>query len=179
MTILKKIYIIISKTTTVLARVIRFILKTEYSHVSISLDDSCDNMISFGRKVPWNPFNGGLVDEGKNIGFFKHFKKTNVVIFEIDISDKQYIKLSNLIESFKQKRSSYSFNIMGMSLASMSIPYGKENKYFCSQFVAHLLKEAEIHDFNKDNRLVRPHDFASIKNAKEIYKGIISEYVKK
>lgn len=53
---MKKIYIIISKTPTVLARTIRLFMKTEYSHASISLDDTCDNMISFGRRAYWNPF---------------------------------------------------------------------------------------------------------------------------
>lgn len=124
-------------------------------------------------------FTGGLVDEGKSVNFFKHFKKSEITMLEMAVSDEQYIKLSNLIDDFKQNRDTYSFNILGMFLSSINISYGKKNKYYCSQFVAHLLKEAGIYDFNKDIRIVRPHDFSKIPNTKIVYKGIISEYVKK
>lgn len=176
---MKKIYIIISKTPTVLAKIIRFYTKTNYSHSSISLDNTCRNMISFGRKFYWNPFLGGLVDEGSDIGFFKHFKKSIITIIEMKVTDEQYLKISNLMDSFKQNRKAYSFNIAGMFLSSLDILYGKKNEYFCSQFVAHLLEESGIHNFNKDSRLVRPHDFANLPNTKVIYKGMISDYIKK
>lgn len=176
---MQKIYIIVSKTTTLLARTIRRIIKSEFSHVSLSLDDSCENMISFGRKVYWNPFFGGLVDEGKNINFFKHFNKTEIEILELEISDEQHSKLVNLIDEFKQNRKIYSFNIFGMATSSINIPFGRKNRYFCSQFVAHLLKESEIYDFKKNLKLLRPHEFLNIPHTKSIHKGIIGEYVKK
>ncbi len=175
---MKKIYIIISKTPTILARIIRLYMRTEYSHVSLSLDDTCHNMLSFGRKLYWHPFIGGLVDEGKHIGFFKYFRNSEITILEVTISDEKYIELTNLLDIFKQNRDYYSFNILGMFLSGVNISYSRKNKYFCSQFVAHILKEAGIHDFNKDIRLVRPHDFLKIPDSVTIYKGRIDKYEK-
>lgn len=175
---MQKIYIIVSKTPTILAKAIRFLFKTEYSHVSISLDDSCENMLSFGRKYHWFPFYGELAFEGKNVGFFKHFKNSEITLFEMDVSDINYNSLVTIINNFKKSKEDYSFNVFGMLLSGLGISYGKKNSYFCSEFVSHLLKESNIYDFNKDNRLVKPHEFANLPKAKKIYKGKISKYIK-
>lgn len=54
----KKIYIIFSQNNTVLARIIKLITRNEYSHVSLSFDEKCRTMYSFGRKYDSNPFYG-------------------------------------------------------------------------------------------------------------------------
>lgn len=175
---MKKIYIIISKVTTVVGKSIRHFVKSDYSHVSIALDDTCENMISFGRKKYSIPIIGGLVDEGKNINFFKHFNQTPIKMLELEVQDDQYVKLVNLIDDFKKNRKYYSFNILGVALTGLNIPFGRKNTYFCSEFVAHLLKESGIYDFNKNIKLVRPHEFLNIPNTKVVYEGIISEHKK-
>lgn len=174
---MQQIYIIVSKTPTVLAKCIRLLTRTEYSHASISLDDSANNMLSFGRKFHWYPFLGGLVDEGKSIGFFKHFKNSKITIFEMKIENDKYDKLVSLINEFKSTREKYKFNILGMFFSGMKIPYGKSNKYFCSQFVAHLLQQSNIYDFKKDVRLVRPYELAKLPNTKIIYNDKISKHI--
>ncbi len=59
----KKIYIVLTRTNTILSRMIGFIKDDEYTHASISLDRHLSKMYSFGRKYTYNPFVGFLCSE--------------------------------------------------------------------------------------------------------------------
>ena len=52
----------------------------------------------------------------------------------------------------------------------------RENRLFCSQFVAQVLQQADICLFDKPASLVRPHDFLDIDAAEFIYTGQIGRY---
>ena len=49
----KKIYIVLTRTNTILSRLIGFIEDDEYTHASISLDRGLSQMYSFGRKYSY------------------------------------------------------------------------------------------------------------------------------
>ena len=76
-----------------LSNIIRYWTKDEFSHVSIALDADLEEMYSFGRLNPYNPFYGGFVHEGINIGTFKRFKNTKTAIYSFELTDKQYNRL--------------------------------------------------------------------------------------
>ena len=75
---MKKIYIVLTYTGTWLSKVVRFYTRKDYSHVSISLDENLNNMYSFGRINPYNPFSCGFVKESPRHGTFKRFNKVNL-----------------------------------------------------------------------------------------------------
>ena len=60
---MKKIYIVLTHSGTALSKIIKGFTKDEFSHVSISLDKELNEMYSFGRLNPYNPFWGGFVHE--------------------------------------------------------------------------------------------------------------------
>lgn len=64
-----KIYIVLTYTGTLLARIVRFYTRKEYSHVSIALDENLNMMYSFGRLNPYNAFVGGFVHERINFRY--------------------------------------------------------------------------------------------------------------
>lgn len=68
---MKKIYIILTHTGTMLSNIIKKYTKDEFSHVSIALDKELNRMYSFGRLNPYNAFYGGFVHEYINEGTFK------------------------------------------------------------------------------------------------------------
>ena len=53
---MKQIYIVLTHTGTALSTIIKYYTKDEFSHVSISLDEELEEMYSFGRLNPYNPF---------------------------------------------------------------------------------------------------------------------------
>lgn len=77
---MKKIFIVLTYTGTLPAKVVKFWTRKPYSHVSISLDESLTRMYSFARLGQYNIFNAGFLHEYINKGIFKKFKNTDALI---------------------------------------------------------------------------------------------------
>lgn len=172
---MKKIYIVLSYTGTILSHIINLKTKTEYAHVSISLDKHLEEMYSFGRINPYIAFLGGFVKEGKEIGTFKRFKNTTVKVLELEITNNQYHRIKKQIKYMEENKKLYKFNIKGLLLAGLHIEYSKKNSLYCAQFVKYILKKGNIDIENLDN-VITPEEFKKLNNAKKIYKGYLKNY---
>lgn len=170
----KKIYIVLTYTGTILSKIVKIYTREEYSHVSISLDKKLNKMYSFGRLNPYNPFIGGFVHEGINIGTFKRFKNTKTEIYEIEVTSKQYNKIRREIKRIKNNRKNYKFNIVGLFLSALNYKYTKINSYYCAEFVKYLVDEANL-ELELPNA-VKPVDFKKYNNLDLLYKGILRNY---
>ena len=126
---MKKIYIVLTYTGTVLAKVVKLYTKKEYSHVSISLDKELNNMYSFGRLNPYNPFWGGFVQESPKYGTFKRFKNTKSKIYSLDIDEEQYEVIKDLINKINTDKKNYKFNVMGLVAVMLNI-HLKRDKFW-------------------------------------------------
>ncbi|MEA5137210.1 MAG: hypothetical protein VB035_13835 [Candidatus Fimivivens sp.] len=170
----KHIYIIISKTNTVLGRLIRHCLGVKYNHCSIALDDSLEQFYSFGRKELYNMFRAGFVTESKNSGFFKEHNNADISVLKVPVTEVQWQRISEEIAIFKSSKCKYS--VLGLLLCYLGIPKKRKHKYFCSQFVAEVLEKANTKLVDKPSPLVKPHDFLGIVHGQLIYKGAIGRY---
>ena len=77
---MKKIYIALMHTGTLLSNIIKCYTKDEFSHISIALDSELKEMYSFGRLHAYNPFWGSFVHEELNKGTYKRFKNTKTIM---------------------------------------------------------------------------------------------------
>ena len=125
---MKKIYLVLSYTGTILSRVIKMYTRKEYSHVSISLDKKMEHMYSFGRLNPYNPFIGGFVQESPHYGTFKRFKHSKIKILSMDVSDEDYERIKKTIQKFEKNHEKYGFNLMGVVSAAGNY-HMKRKKY--------------------------------------------------
>lgn len=171
---MKKIYIILTYTGTFLSRIIKYYTGDEFSHVSIAIDRELKQMYSFGRLNPYNPFCGGFVHEGINVGTFKRFRKTRAKVYSLEISDEQYEKLRYAILYIKKLRNYYKFNILGLFAVGFKIKIKSNKSFYCAEFVKYVLDEAKIQTNLPD--LVKPEDFKLIKNLKIEYDGYLKMY---
>ena len=89
---MRKIYIVLTYTGTLLAKVVRLYTRNEFAHVSISLDENLDEMYSFGRLNPYIPFIGGFVQESPNYVTFKRFHKTKTKIYSLEVPSFNFTK---------------------------------------------------------------------------------------
>src|SRR5574344_1383989 len=111
---MKKIYIVLTYTGTILSRIIKRCTKEKYAHISIGLDEELSKLYSFGRLNPYNAFIGGFVKEGINIGTFKRFKNTETVIYSLEVNDEQLKKAKEIINKIEQQKGEYKYNTIGM-----------------------------------------------------------------
>ncbi|MBE6148821.1 MAG: hypothetical protein E7167_04990 [Firmicutes bacterium] len=168
----KSVYVILMNTGTLLSRTIKLITRYEYSHVVLSLDNTYTKLYSFGRKRVHNFLNAGLVTYGIESDFFKKFKNTNCLIYELKVTQKQYSKLSKVLKNFEKNLNLYHYDIKGLLIRYFyTNAKSRENYYVCSQFVATVLQTAEICHFDKPLKLVKPHDFNDLPDIQKIYEG--------
>lgn len=174
--VMKKIYIILTHTGTILSNIIKTYTKDEYSHVSISLDEELKEMYSFGRLNPYNAFIGGFIHEKIDEGTFKRFKKTQAKMYSLMIEDNQYEKIENKIKEMEQEKETYKFNIYGLFAVSIHKKIKAPRTFYCAEFVKYILDEAGIKVELPE--IIRPENFKSIPNMKLEYVGLLKNYKK-
>ena len=172
---MKKIYIVLTCTGTILSNIVKVYTKDEFTHSSIALDKELVQLYSFGRKNPYNPYIGCFVQEGIHIGTFKRFKNTLAGVYELEVTDEQYDKCARIIEDFKKNKNIYKFNILGLFLISLKYKRKKEKYFYCSEFVKYVLEEV-LGEIKELPDLIRPENFKDIPNIKKIYSGLLRNY---
>lgn len=171
---MKKVYIVLTYTGTLLSKLVKLYTHKEFSHVSISLDENLDKMYSFGRENPYLILPAGFVHEGIHIGTFKRFKKTKTAIYSLRVSDEQYENLKKTIAKFNRNKDNFDFNIMGLFTAMFRVKLKRERKLYCAEFVKVVLDDAGV-ETNLPN-CVRPDDFKYIDGLKLVYTGQLQDY---
>ena len=169
-----KIYIVVTHSRTNLSKIIKHYLRSEFSHVSISLDIELERMYSFGRLHPYNPFRGGFVHEQINTGTFKRFSKTTSKVYSIDITEQQYEKVESIIASFIEHKYDYRFNVPGLLGVVINKKIHPKKAFFCAEFVKYVLETAGIE--NNLPSIPKPDDFKFLEGNVLIYKGILRKY---
>lgn len=170
------VYIILTSTGTALSQMIKSYTKEKYNHVSISLDEELTEMYSFGRKNPINPLDGGFVKEDVEIGTYSWFPQTECKILQLHISDQEYEKIIRFIDTFKKKQNKYVYNFVGLFGVVLNTPLEIEGAYFCSQFVAEILRRSGIELFEKPSSLVQPGEFLELDIFDTLYEGKLYNY---
>ena len=175
------VYIVLSYTGTKVSKLIRRIASMKYAHVSISLNDNLDEMYSFARKGVYNLFNAGFIKENIRTGMFKRMCETELAVFELPVSAEQYHEIVMLLEEFWQKRDTLSYNFVGLPLMAFGgIKTKLSKRFFCSQFIAHILERCGVRLFEKDSSIVSPQDFyeALAVKGELLYEGRMLYYPK-
>ncbi len=170
------IYVLLSRTHTVPARLIRLFTREPYSHVSIALDAELHNMYSFARKHIYNPFDSGFIDENIETGIFGKDKNTYCSVYEVPVTEEQYQKLKCEINIFIRNRDVYKYNYTGLVGAMFGKNIEDGTHFFCSQFVSYVFCKSGVMLHSKKNGLLRPYDFHIQLKDQQIYTGKLSEY---
>lgn len=171
---MKKIYIVLTYTGTILSKLVKMYTRREFSHVSIALDEDLEQMYSFGRLNPYNPFIGGFVQEGIDRGTFKRFKKTKTRIYSLQVQDEQYEKIVEVINDIKNNKFDYKFNVLGLIGVVIHFKVKKEKCFYCAEFVKYVLEKSHIEENLPE--LIKPEDFKEISDLDIVYTGALREY---
>ncbi|MBR5123509.1 MAG: hypothetical protein IKU90_00130 [Clostridia bacterium] len=171
----RTIYIILSQTGTILSRILKYYTRAPYNHASIALTKELDEMYSFGRLDPYNPFVGGFVQESPFFGTFKRFKNTRAKIIEATVTAEAYHELRAHIRGMAKQRKEYSYNYGGLFLASVRIHRAKRNAYYCSEFVKAMAVQAGVEGADAIPAIVKPMHLLSVPH-KVVYEGFLRDY---
>jgi hypothetical protein len=152
----KHVYVVLMRSGTALSRLIHKLTGDTYTHAALALDRNLEYMFSFGRRRAENPFCGCFKRERLNDGIYKNHTKLPGVILELPVTAGQYERVRGIIESFLLDSHMYDYNVLGLVKSLLQLPGANDTRFFCSEFVYHVLYESGVCDFGMDREHVRP-----------------------
>ncbi|MBQ3065318.1 MAG: hypothetical protein IJC98_03680 [Clostridia bacterium] len=140
-----------------------------YTHVSIGLEEDLNTFYSFVFK--------GFIIEKINRYIKPGRKPFPCRLYELEIPEKTYRSIKKKIEFFVAYRNRMRYTFLGVIFSFLHIPYHRKFTYFCSHFVAELLKHAEILPSHKSSSLYLPNDFDRLPGAVLNYQGDLKDMI--
>lgn len=132
---MQKIYITLTHTGTLLSNAIKLYTKKDYSHVSLAFDEELEDMYSFGRLYTYNAFIGGFIKESLTTGTYKRFKNTEASVYELEVTDRQYVEIKKFAHELYKRRKEYKFNFIGVFCVMFNKRIQREHAMYCAEFV--------------------------------------------
>lgn len=169
----KTIYFLFTDTGTQLSRLINLVTGETLNHVSISFDRELKEVYSFGRKRPKNPFIGGFVREDIRSEFLRH---SDCAIYSFRLSEAECDQVLKNIKEIEAKKSYYRYNFLGLFGVILQIEVQRKYAFFCSQFVATVMKDAGSFKILKPACFVTPGDIRNLEGMSLIYEGKLGNY---
>ena len=169
------IYIVLTRSKSIAAKAVEIYKHDEFTHAAISLDSGLKTLYSFGRKWVRFPFIGCFCNEVLDKGFYATHETLPGVIIRLDITKAQYRRALKIISQFIKNKDAYKYNFLGFFGNVLGLEFKSEYRYTCSEFVAFVLQQSGIVEFDTPLNLIRPQQLANIKGH-VIYKGDLKQY---
>ena len=173
---MKKIYVVVSQTGSIVSRIIRRVTGDKYTHASIAFEEDPTSMYSFGRIYKNFPIWGGFVKESPSHGAMKKFRTADIVVVQLSVPEEKYREVNEYILEMYAQRKKYHYNYLGLFLARHGIHFRRKMHFYCSEFVKDILERFDIVDKGDFAKVVRPIELLNIRGGKIVYQGKLCEY---
>ena len=161
----RKIFILLLHFSDIGSLAMQYCTDFYYTHASIGLEEDMNTFYSFVYK-------GFLVE--KLTYYAMKEAKTACLLYEIEVKPDVYQQVREQLLAFKKQASVFSYTRIGLLLALLHLPFKWPGHYFCSQFVAEILKKSGAVRLNKRCCLCLPYDFTLLAEAKCCFEGSIT-----
>ena len=138
------IYLLFTRSDTLMSRAVYWFTRDKYTHVSISTDESLSDFYSFGRRVPCRMLPAGFTKESLNAGLYRMNGAMPCRLVRIETKQSEVERIRTILDFFYRYRFQYKYSILGTIFCRLGIRYQRIQHRFCSQFVSELLQECSI-----------------------------------
>jgi hypothetical protein len=171
----KNVYVVLSRSQTLLSRIIHIMKGDRYTHAALSLDKNLEYMFSFGRRRASNPFIGCFRRERLDDGIYKFCSYLPGAVIKIPVSPVQYQNIVEQIEMFLLNSDVYGYNYFGLASNLVGKTHQVSTRFFCSEFVYHVLHQSGICDLKMPRGMVCPQDLMNL-DGMIIFEGNLKKY---
>lgn len=168
---MKTIYILLTRSGTLLSDLVYCLTGAPYTHVSLAFEESLATLYSSTRKNGYTMFPAGPSREYLNRGVFAMHANIPCALYALEATDEAYGRAYRRASRMINHGELYRFNSLGLLLCWLHIRWQRRRHYFCSQFVSEVLQKSGALDLPKDSTLMRPSDYAVMPNLKCLYRG--------
>lgn len=171
------VYIVLTRGHSALSGVIMKSTGDSWSHSTIAFNPELDPCYSFGTKdVSTNRNQLGFIQTNPRSNLW--FSEKNAVPYSIYVcfvSDEALRKMRARLDDFTKNPNKYKYSFAGLLRVFLKLKSRKNNKWFCSMFVAEILGAGK--DLGKDSSLYRPETLTEISDVTFLTSGAnISDY---
>lgn len=160
---MKKIYILLTRFPDRGAKVLEFFTRFHYCHAAIGLGEDLNHFYSFKHK-------GFIIEE-----ITRYLRPDRIPfacqLYMLEVPDHTYDRIKALIIGFRGKKEQMRYSNLGLVLSVMRIPFKRRHHYFCSQFVAEVLKRSHAAKLKKSATLYLPGDLRKLSGVRLIFHG--------
>lgn len=132
------LYVILSRTNTGVAKLIRVFTRNYYNHVSLSLNEDLSGIVSFARCCIDTPLHGGFVTEPAE-RFLHEGKPVPVRVFRVEISDEKAQKLEAFFQNAGKADNGLLYNHFAAFFTMLGLNCPVPGAYTCLSFVTTVL----------------------------------------
>ena len=170
----KHVYVVVSRSRSLLSGAIIAVTGDGYTHAALALDRELEYMYSFGRRNISNPFVGCFKRERLSDRFYTRHKSLPGAVLELPLSQAQHRGIVDDIREFAG--GGHGYNIRGMMTAMFARREpARDDKFFCSEFVYHVLRKNGVCDLGVPRSAVRPQHLLAL-DAERIFDGDLLLY---
>ena len=169
-----EIYIALVDTPGFFAGIIRRVIRQKYIHVVLSLDPYLEEAYSIGRRHPSVPLIAGFEKEDK-YQILRAFPDADYMVCSMKCTPEQKKYIEQKLNEAMEQRFRYHYAVLGLPFILMNIPFYQKNHYTCSSYLAKILEDAGVCQWNKHFSLVTPKDFYEYEGKKKIFEGSLYE----
>ena len=171
------IYILLTRSGTFLSNLLYLATGDAFTHASISFTPTLQPLFSSARKNGETMFPAGPCREYFHRGFYHKNRSIPCALYQISVTREQYEQALLEVNRIVSHSDAYQFNILGLLLSRLNIPLTRKKKFFCSQFVAEILRRSDALPLPKSPSLMRPMDYANLPECTCLYEGPLRELV--
>ncbi len=167
----KKVYILLTRLHDFGSRVAGFFATCYYTHSSIGLEEDMNTFYSF--------MVNGFVEEDVTRFLRSKHPPFPCQLYEVEVPVEVYGRIKNIISQFKTDKHRYRYTKLGVVSGLLFIPRQRKYEFFCSHFVAHVLKQSNAVTLKKSTALYFPRDFKRMKGLKLAFQGNLRGFANK
>lgn len=172
---MKKIYILLTRTRSILSRTVHLVTADPFTHAAIAFDEDMQLLYSSARWDGQTMFPAGPCREHLGQGFYAR-QKTPCAVYELQVEDAVYQRAKEEVAQIIAHQQQYHFNFIGLFLCWFHIPFRRKTYYFCSQFVAEILQRSGALELPKEPCLMRPSDYTRMPVLQPRFLGYLSQF---
>ena len=171
---MKTIYILLTRSGTLLSKLVYAVTGASYTHASMAFDEELDCLYSSTRKNGYTMFPAGPSKEYLNKGVFRLRGDAPCALYALEVTDEAYVRARRRAEHMMARGELYRFNTLGLILCALHIRWQRRRHYFCSQFVSEVLQKSGALELPKPSTLMHPSDYAELPELRCLYRGTLA-----
>ena len=165
------LYLLLVRTNTRYSRLLKACTGMEYTHVSLALDRDFRALYTFGRRFSSLMLPAGFVKESLKKRVYRKNGQAPAMVLRLDVSEAGYSCVRAAIRHYRRHAWRYRYNVLGLPLMALNIPWARSRHWVCSQFTARMLALSGAATLPRPWTLMRPTDFLKVPELKILYRG--------